>query len=161
MKTLLTRFSSLVAVGSMFAAIASAAPTPPSVPGVVGYSPVEKTVQGNQPLSQSYTLTITSPANLTPGVSVTIALDPINNLNVLSKPVGVSDATAKSFISLSPASLTFTGRRNGLPGRTTVARVAARHLPLRDSHCFLLYRDRDIRPYVCVTGLLRGLRGPA
>src|SRR3954468_7157534 len=25
----------------------------------------------------------------------------------------------------------------GLPGRATVARVAARHLPLRDSHCLL------------------------
>ena len=30
------------------------------------------------------------------------------------------------------------GRRDGLPLRATVARVAARHLPLRDSHCVLL-----------------------
>ena len=30
------------------------------------------------------------------------------------------------------------GRRDGLPLRTPVARVAARHLPLRDCHCSLL-----------------------
>src|SRR5690349_25156194 len=32
------------------------------------------------------------------------------------------------------------GRRDGLPLRATVARVATRHLPLRDSHCVLLGR---------------------
>jgi hypothetical protein len=30
------------------------------------------------------------------------------------------------------------GGRDSLPGRATVTRVAARHLPLRDSHCSLL-----------------------
>ena len=33
------------------------------------------------------------------------------------------------------------GRRGGLPGRATVARVAARHLPLRDSHGVLSTRS--------------------
>ena len=39
------------------------------------------------------------------------------------------------------------GRRDGLPLRTTVARVAARHLPLRDCHCSLLV-DRSGGPSV-------------
>ena len=37
------------------------------------------------------------------------------------------------------------GRRDGLPLRTAVARVAARHLPLRDSHCSLLARCDRLR----------------
>jgi hypothetical protein len=43
-------------------------------------------------------------------------------------------------------------RGDGLPGRTTVPGVAARHLPLRDSHCSLLYQDRDFRPYGVLLG---------
>ena len=31
------------------------------------------------------------------------------------------------------------GGGHGLPLRPAVARVAARHLPLRDSHCYLLF----------------------
>jgi len=42
--------------------------------------------------------------------------------------------------------------RDGLPGRATVARVAARHLPLRDSHSFLLYQDRTDRSCVVILG---------
>ncbi len=63
-------------------------------------------MQGNQPLVQSYELTIVSPSNLpaTPSAPVNVTL----GLSVLSKPDGVSDETALGFISLSPAILTFT-----------------------------------------------------
>ena len=36
--------------------------------------------------------------------------------------------------------------------RATVTRVAARHLPLRDSHCSLLYQDRDCPAVTCYSG---------
>jgi hypothetical protein len=81
----------------------------------VVYAPTAKVVQGNQPLSESYTLTITSPSNLPANTPVTISLVP----TVLSKPTTVDDATALGFISFTPASLTFSGPNQSLT--TTVA----------------------------------------
>ncbi|HVT72279.1 MAG TPA: hypothetical protein VHD61_04025 [Lacunisphaera sp.] len=78
----------------------------PGGPYPVQYNPDANTVQGNQPLTASYVITITAPANLVQGTTVNINL----GLSVLSKPsANISDAQALSFISLSPAVLTFTG----------------------------------------------------
>ncbi|MCB1106012.1 MAG: hypothetical protein KDK74_14880, partial [Cephaloticoccus sp.] len=104
----------------LFTAVATfAAPTPGGGGGGAGsvtYSPAAKVVQGNQPLSQNYVLAITSPANLPTGTSTTITIDK----SILSKSnASVPDATVLSFLSLSPASLTFTGPNQTL--NTTVS----------------------------------------
>jgi hypothetical protein len=110
------RAAVITSMGFALALPAPAAPTPPGFPSPVTYNPVIKIVQGNQPLSTSYVLTITSPANLVAGTPVTVGL----GVSVLAKPAtGVTDATALSFISMSPASLTFTGPNQQLT--TTVA----------------------------------------
>lgn len=91
----------LICVGLSLAVFASAAPS-----GKVTYNPPTNIVQGNQPLTDSYVITITSPGTLIAGDAVNLTL----GLSVLSKPsTGVSDADALSFISVSPAALTFTG----------------------------------------------------
>jgi hypothetical protein len=72
----------------------------------VVYNPATNTVQGDQPLSTSYVITVTAPSTLAVGVPVTVNLD----VSLLAKPsTGVTDAEALSFISLSPATLTFGG----------------------------------------------------
>lgn len=122
MKMSSLRSTLLLAVTFLLGTLLHAAPTPPSGQGVVTYTPVEKTVQGNQPLSQNYTLAIKSPANLVPGTSVTITL----NKTILSKPDNVSDATTLSLLTLAPATLTFTGPNQEL---TTTVSV---NVPLGD-----------------------------
>lgn len=109
----------VLAVASIvFATLLSAAPPPPSQPSPVTYNPVTKIVQGNQPLTQSYVLGITSPSNLPLGTQATVNL----GLSVLSKPAtGVTDPQALGFISVSPASLTFTGPGQQLTTTVTVA----------------------------------------
>lgn len=108
----------LVSVGFLFPLVSPAAPTPPGGPYPVTYNPVTKLVQGNQPLTQSYALTITSPANLTVGAPVTVSL----GVSVLSKPsAAVTDATALSFISLNQALLPFTGPNQQLTTTVTVS----------------------------------------
>lgn len=71
----------------------------------VSYFPVARVIQGNQPLIQTFQLDIISPDNLPADTPVTVAL----NLSVLSKPEGVTDATALGFVSLSATTLTFSG----------------------------------------------------
>lgn len=72
----------------------------------VVYNPTTNSVQGPQPLSTNYVITVTAPSTLAVGVPVTVDL----NVSLLRKPgTGVSDADALSFISLSPSSLTFNG----------------------------------------------------
>ncbi|HVZ65457.1 MAG TPA: Ig-like domain-containing protein [Lacunisphaera sp.] len=72
----------------------------------VVYNPATNSVQGPQPLSTSYVITVTAPSTLSVGVPVTVDL----NVSLLGKPnTGVSDADALSFVSLSPSSLTFNG----------------------------------------------------
>jgi len=87
-------------------------------PPIVDYSPKETIVEGNQPLSTSFVLSITAPNNVVAGSSVTIT--PL--LTLLSKPDGVSDAEALGFVSFSPASLTFT-----TPGQTLTVTVQANY----------------------------------
>jgi hypothetical protein len=82
----------------------------------VQYNPATKVVQGNQPLVQSYSLAITSPSNLVAGAALSIPLD----ITVLSKPAGVNDATALSFITLSPMVLSVTGPNQNIPVTVTV-----------------------------------------
>lgn len=106
--TLLLPLVSL-AVAFFGASLHAQAPGPDvGLPSLVSYFPLTKIIQGNQPLAESYALEIFSPDNLPANTLVTVAL----NLSVLSKPEGVADATALSFVSLSATSLTFSGPSN-------------------------------------------------
>lgn len=71
----------------------------------VGYKPQLRLIEGDQPLTHSYTLEITSPSNVTGNANLTIT--PV--IGVISAPSGVSVATALSYVSHSPASIVFTG----------------------------------------------------
>jgi len=73
----------------------------PDEPGIVGYNPVVKIAQGNQPYSETYQLQITMPSTLTPGVTIPLGLQ----IDPLSLPDGVSVPTARSFISLSTSAV--------------------------------------------------------
>lgn len=103
MNTLLPRVIFLICAFSM-GVLSSFAQRPPST-AVVGYSPGLTKVEGNQPLTVAVVISITSPANLPAGA--TREITPF--LSVLSAPDGVSDSLARSFISLSPTTLSFTG----------------------------------------------------
>lgn len=84
--------------------MALAATGPGGSPSSVVYNPETKIIQGNQPFSESYVLTITSPGHLSANTAVTVTLD----LSVLSKPsAAITDVQALSFVSLSATSLTF------------------------------------------------------
>ncbi|MBI2498098.1 MAG: hypothetical protein HYV75_09405, partial [Opitutae bacterium] len=101
MKLFSPRSIGLICPVLVFATLSPAAPS-----NKVTYNPPVNIVQGNQPLTDSYVLTITSPSTLIAGDTVNLTL----GLSVLSKPAtGVSDAEALGFISVSPAALTFTG----------------------------------------------------
>ncbi len=71
----------------------------------VGYKPSLKLIEGDQPLLTSYVLSVTSPFNVVAGTTVTVT--PVVSVN--ASPVGVSAALAKTFVTLSASSLTFTG----------------------------------------------------
>ncbi len=107
----------MVSLSFFCAALLQAQPDPNGYPSAVTYTPQVKIVEGNQPLSQSYALSITSPSNLAANTPVTVAL----GLTVLSAPSGVAEADALSFISLNPASLSFTGPNQVLTTIVTVA----------------------------------------
>lgn len=83
---------------------------------VVTYSPSLTVVEGDQPLYRTVVLQVTSPANLVPGVPVTIT--PVATL--LTKPTGVSDATALSYVTFNPATLDFTQPNQSLTTTITV-----------------------------------------
>lgn len=72
-------------------------------PPIVDYSPKETIVEGDQPLSTSYVLSVTAPNNVAAGSSLTIT--PV--LTILQKPAGVTDAVARSYVTFTPATLTF------------------------------------------------------
>ncbi len=117
----MTKFSKRVRILSaiLFSAVLSVGqPTPPGYPSPVQYNPQEKVVEGNQPLFEQYSLTIKSPSNLSPGVQWTINL----GTTVLSKPAtGVTDGQALGFITVVPATLTFTGPNHQLATLVTVS----------------------------------------
>ncbi len=100
MKSFLCRIAAVL--GAVFVLVGAAQAIPS--PGVQ-YNPKVKTVQGNQPLDESYPIVITTPDSIAEGSNLTIGF----NIVVLSKPLGVSDATALSFISLNPSTINVTG----------------------------------------------------
>lgn len=111
----LSRFTNVLA-GLFFSASALfAAPAPSTLPATIVYNPPVKIVQGNQPLVQSYNLSITGPGTLPPNTSV----DAVLEFTVLSAPLGQSGA-ALGFVSANPPILTFTSANQIL---TTVITV--------------------------------------
>jgi hypothetical protein len=84
--------------------VAGFAQVGPGAPSVV-YSPPITRVEGPQPYTLQLPITVRSPSNVPVGSNVTIS--PV--VTVLAKPSGVSDATALSYVTISPATLTFTG----------------------------------------------------
>jgi len=100
MKIHLRRFAAILGVAFIFAGAVHAIPSPG-----VQYNPKVKGVQGNQPLNESYPITITTPDSVPAGSNITMGF----NITILSKPAAVDDATALSFISLNPSTITVTG----------------------------------------------------
>ncbi len=96
----------------------------------VGYSPSETRVEGDQPLVRSVEISITSPSNVVAGSPVTIT--PV--VVILEKPVGVSDAVALSYVTLSPATLEFTAPNQ------TLTTTATMDVPLGSSAGSYAYR---------------------
>ena len=74
-------------------------------PTQVSYAPASKVVQGNQALTSSYVLSVTSP-NASQYFATPVATTV--TFTVLSAPTGVTNAQALPFVSASPATLTFT-----------------------------------------------------
>lgn len=100
MKTFLRRITAVLGATFVFAGAVQAIPS-----AGVQYNPKVKAVQGNQPLKESYPIVITTPNSIAEGSNLTIGY----NITILSKPSAVSDATALSFISLSPSTMNVTG----------------------------------------------------
>lgn len=109
-----TRFLRFFALA---AACVAALPFVQAKPGapIVYYTPLLKIMQGNQPLNSTYSLTVTAPYNLTTPATVTLVP------TVLAAPAGVSNALALSFLTISPATLTFTGSSQMLSYTLTLA----------------------------------------
>lgn len=98
----ISRVGSLLLGVIVFSTATYAAPLPAGFPATIVYNPPVRIVQGNQPLLETYTLTVTGPHTLPAGSSVTVPLV----FSVLKAPSGATDAL--SFVSASPSSLTFT-----------------------------------------------------
>jgi len=84
--------------------VAGFAQVGPGAPAVV-YSPPITRVEGPQPYTLDLPIAVRSPSNVLAGSSV--AVSPV--ITVLAKPDGVSDATALSYVTITPVPLTFTG----------------------------------------------------
>lgn len=112
MKLNLPRFA--LSCFAMLAGLASAnAQVGPGTPEVT-YNPGLTRVEGDQPLTRTVYVAITSPSNVPVGSSTSIT--PV--FSMLSQPAGIPDAVALSYVSFNPSTLTFTG-----PGQTILARV--------------------------------------
>jgi hypothetical protein len=82
----------------ILSAVVSRADIPvPDEPGIVGYNPLVKIAQGNQPYSESYVLQITMPATIMPGVSIPISFDVVST----TRPDGVAAEAALAVVNLS------------------------------------------------------------
>ena len=66
--------------------------------GTVGYTPPLNTLTGYMPFTQSYVVSVTSPANFPPGATATIGFV----INPTTYPSSMSFATAQSLITLTP-----------------------------------------------------------
>jgi hypothetical protein len=86
----------------------------------VTYLPAQKLVEGDEPVASSYVLSITSPPNVPAGT--TLSITPV--VSVLSAPLGADLVQILGFVSLSPATLSFTG-----PGQTQTVTVSS-NVPL-------------------------------
>lgn len=96
MKNLFLRtLAPIFAAASIFTTAVGQIPVP-SEDGIVTFNPLVKIAQGNQPFSDTYNLRISMPANQPGGVSVPITL----TLTSLSRPTGVSEAVAKSYVTV-------------------------------------------------------------
>lgn len=96
--------SGLLLAGAVLAMVSSARAQQTLEPSKVIYSQGVVELQGIIPFTQTYSIVLTSPATLTPGVSVpvTFAVTP------LSIPTGVLPETAVSYVTLNPAAPVFT-----------------------------------------------------
>lgn len=110
MKQFLHRFAAILVGIALLAGTVYAVPS-----NKVQYNPKIKAVQGNQPLNESYTITITTPNTIAEGANITVGF----NVAVLSKPAAVDDATALTFITITPATFTVTG-----PSQTKVVTLS-------------------------------------
>ena len=104
MKIIFPRLLVFACAASLVSSVARAEIPVPNEPGVVSYNPVIKIAQGNQPYAETYDLTITMPANLTPGVTIPVSL----LVSVMSRPAGLPEATALSYVTLNTPSLIVT-----------------------------------------------------
>lgn len=111
MKTSLRALS--LALLSLVGCLHVLAQRPPTT-SQVSYDPGITVVEGDQPLSTTIQLAIMAPSDLASGTAVTIT----PRVEVLTAPAGVNTATALSYVTLTPASLTFTA-----PGQVLVTRV--------------------------------------
>ena len=83
--------------------------------GVVAYTPQTQTVEGNMPFSVSYPVTVTAPSNFPAATSSVIGF------TVTPSTFAVGDAaTAASYVSFSPSTLTFTAPGQVLTTTVTI-----------------------------------------
>ncbi len=113
------RALALGATAALFAAPAAHAVTTNSVL----YSVPRQIVQGNMPLTTSYTLQITSPVYFPVGVVSQVAL----NTTVLTSPPNVTNAKALSFVTYTPLQ---TGLIGGLVGSIPLLNQIASAVPV-------------------------------
>lgn len=112
MKNFILRFAVILGAAFIFVGAVYAIPSPG-----VQYNPKTKAVQGNQPLNESYSITITTPNSIAEGSNLTIGF----KIAILSKPSSVSDTTALSFITLTPSTINVTGPSQAKVVTVTVA----------------------------------------
>lgn len=86
---------------------------------IVSYAPGLTIVEGDQPLSTTFVLSITAPSSVQRGNPVTIT----PQVTILGKPADISDTIALSYVTLTPPTLVFTA-----PGQTLTTVVTA-HFP--------------------------------
>ena len=72
-------------------------------PDQVIYSPTDQAIEGVMPLTSSYVLSVTSPPSFVPGSSTTVTLRAATTSQTVGDPT-----VAASYVSFSPATLTFT-----------------------------------------------------
>lgn len=83
----------------------------------MGYNPVVKVAQGNQPYTESYQVLLSVPSNVPPGAPFPVSLV----LSALSQPTGVSAATALSYVTLSSNTVTVSAPGQVIPVTISIA----------------------------------------
>ncbi len=80
----------------------------------VSYAPTSSTFQGPAPLTRTFVITVTAPVPL--AGPVTIAWD----IPVVSRPTTITDATARSYVTVTPSTLTFNGAGQSLNATVSI-----------------------------------------